>query len=136
MKIIISFMIASIVILFNCTGPSGPRGPMGPQGPAGIEGPPGVTPTLFYEVGVLPNKDTTYWDISCSDLRDTVLVQVWVRMNSSQMWQTPTWYFSNSGANWVFYRYVRIFNKSPAAPGYEYCITGTNNQYLGQVLLH
>lgn len=86
-------------------------------GSDGKDGAPGKSAFVHQESGVLfqTNLVDGHWDIVVGLVYlQKRTVQVWVRSGSGYMWQTPTWYLSES--------VIRIMNDSLVRPQWEYQI--------------
>ena len=94
---------------------------MGPEGPQGERGPEGEPSNIYVREGRLTLANLydhgLYWDIMPGYIYGkAALIQVWVRLDSTELWQTPIWYITESGA------YLRIMNTGPVEVGHYYKI--------------
>lgn len=64
------------------------------------------------------DEELEVWDISCSWIADTVLVQAWTRKGPGHMWTPPVFYLSTSN------NYVRIVDDLKVEPYDEFLIVG------------
>lgn len=106
-----SICIFITIAILSCTGPTGPSGPQG------------KTATFVVDTGSLTysNYDSTngVWDIKFPVIKDSILIQVWTRLNNTYVWSQPIYYVDDGG-------FIDIQNDSLSAVGfgYEYMIVG------------
>jgi hypothetical protein len=92
----------------GATGPIGPKGDKGDIGPAPVE-----SAKWYVSTGTLSSafwNTSGYWSIPLPGTNyDSLLIEAWVRPNSSYIWRTPTWFLDTD------YGYVRVIQATGIA---------------------